>query len=107
MVAERRLALDKMRNSKSQAAEGLKLEFINAENNYQTTFSKYLNEKKNIELTNKIYEKTLLKYKEGISSSMDLTNAHNQYLNAQANYSMAVFSLLSAKTKIDKLINNL
>ncbi len=107
MVAERRLELEKMRNSKSQAAEGLKLEFINAENSYQTAFSKYLNEKKNIELTNKIYEKTLLKYKEGISSSMDLTNAHNQYLNAQSNYSMAVFSLLSAKTKIDKLINNL
>jgi len=107
IVAERRLELDKMRNSKAQAAEGLKLEFINAENNYQTAYSKYINEKKNIELSEKIYNKTILKYREGISSSMDLTNAHNQYLTAQSNYSMAVFSLLSAKTKIDKLINNL
>jgi outer membrane protein len=107
MVSERRLELDKMRNNKAQATEGLKLEFINAQNNYQTAYAKYLNEKKNIELSKKIYEKTLLKYKEGISSSMDLTNAHNQYLNAQSNYSTSVFSLLSAKTKIDKLLSNL
>jgi len=36
-----------------------------------------------MELATHIYEKTLVKYKEGVSSSLDLTTAQNQYLTAQ------------------------
>jgi outer membrane protein TolC len=72
-----------------------------------SAYEKYLNEKKNIELTNRIYDKTLIKYKEGLSSSLDLTNAQNQYLTAQSNYYTAIYALITAKNKLDKLNNNL
>jgi outer membrane protein TolC len=107
MVDERKLELDKILNSKNQVAEGLKLEYINAENECKTAFERYLNEKKNIELANKIYSKTLLKYKEGVSSSMDVTTAQNQFLSAQTNLFNASFALLTAKNKLDKLNNKL
>jgi outer membrane protein TolC len=48
-----------------------------------------------------------IKYKEGISSSLDLTNAQNQYLTALGNYYNANYALITAKNKLDKLTNNL
>lgn len=106
MVAQRKLELEKIRNSKNLATDGLKLEFINARNEFRTSYEKFLNEKHNVELAGKIYDKINIKYKEGLSGSLDLTTAQNQYLSAQSNYFSAAYTLLSAKNKLDKLTNN-
>jgi outer membrane protein len=106
-VQQRRLELDKITNIKANVENGLQLQFVNARNEMASAYEKFLNEKKNIELTNRIYDKTLIKYKEGLSSSLDLTNAQNQYLTAQSNYYTAIYSLITAKNKLDKLNNNL
>ena len=105
-VQQRRLDLEKLANTKSNVANGLQLEFVNVRNEMASAYEKFLNEKKNIELTNRIYEKTLIKYREGLSSSLDLTNVQNQYLTAQSNYYNAMYSLITAKNKLDKLTNN-
>ena len=83
------------------------MEFINVRNEMASAYEKYLNEKKNIELTSRIYDKTLIKYKEGLSTSLDLTNVQNQYLTAQTNYYTALYSVITAKNKLDKLTNDL
>lgn len=105
-VAQRKLELLKMQNSREQALNGLQLEFKSANNDFSTSLEKYNNEKRNIELAERIYDKTLIKFKEGLSSSMDITTAQNQLLGAQSNYFTAIYSLLVAKNKIDKLTNN-
>jgi outer membrane protein len=104
-VQQRMLELQKIRNNKNNVAQGLQLEFINSRNTFNSAYDQFLNDERSIELTNRIYEKTLLKYKEGISSSMDLTNAQNQYLTAQQSYFRSLYSLLSAKNKLEKLLN--
>jgi outer membrane protein len=106
-VQQRRLELEKITNTRNNVANGLQLQFVNARDEMASAYEKFLNEKKNIELTNRIYDKTLIKYKEGLSSSLDLTNAQNQYLTAQSNYYTAIYSLITAKNKLDKLNNNL
>jgi len=106
-VQQRRLELEKVSNTKNNVASGLQLAFTNARNDMASAYEKFLNEKKNIELTNRIYDKTLIKYQEGLSSSLDLTNAQNQYLTAQSNYYTAIYTLITAKNKLDKLTNKL
>jgi outer membrane protein len=106
-VQQRKLELEKVTNTKNSVANGLQVQFVNARNEMASAYEKFLNEKKNIELTSRIYDKTLIKYKEGLSSSLDLTNAQNQYLTAQSNYYTAIYSLITAKNKLDKLNNNL
>jgi len=106
MVQQREMELEKIRNAKSNVASGLELDFINSRNTFNSAYDQFVNEKRNIELTSRIYDKTLIKYKEGISSSMDLTNAQNQYLNAQKNYFTALYTLLVSKNKLDKLLSN-
>jgi len=106
-VQQRQLELDKIVNTRDNVANGLKLEYNNALNEMATAYENYLNNQKNIELTSRIYEKTLIKYKEGLSTSLDLTNVQNQYLQAQGDYYTAVYTLITTKNKLDKLNNNL
>lgn len=106
-VQQRKLELKKIVNNKQNVANGLQLEYDNAMNELTTAWTSYLNNKKNIELTKRIYDKMQIKYKEGISSSLDLTNAQNQYLTALGNYYNANYALITAKNKLDKLTNNL
>jgi outer membrane protein len=104
-VQQRVMELEKIQNTKSNVAQGLQMDFINSRNNLNSAFDKFMNEKRNIELTKRIYDKTLIKYKEGVSSSMDLTTAQNQYLTVQGNYFTALYTLLSSKNKLEKLLN--
>jgi len=106
-VQQRKLELQQITNTKENVGNGLQLEYTNARNDLSTAYEKYLNEKKNIELTERIYQKTLVKLKEGLSSSLDLTNSQNQYITAQVNYFNALYSLITAKNKLSKLTNTL
>ena len=106
MVQQRKMELDKISISKQKAIEGVKLDYSNALNDMNSTYEKYQNEKKNIDLTKRIYDKTNIKFQEGISSSLDLTQVHNQYLTAQTNYYDAIFKLLTARNKLDRILNN-
>lgn len=105
MVSQRIMELEKTRISKDNVAQGLELDFINSRNNLNSAFDQFTNEQRNIELTSRIYDKTLLKYKAGVSTSMDITNAQNQYLTAQKNYFSALYNLLVSKNKLEKLLN--
>jgi len=106
-VQQRRIELEKVTNTKDDLANGLQLEYKNTTDQLANTYESYVNSKKNVELTDRIYEKTLIKYKEGLSTSMDLTRALDQNLTARRDYYTAIYNLLSAKNKLDKLTNKL
>lgn len=104
-VKQADIELEKTRNQRKMAIQGLRLEVEKAQISLRTAYEKFLNEKSNLELTKKIYDKTAIKYKEGISSSMDLTQASSQYLQAQSNYFNTVNELLNSKNKLENLLN--
>ena len=105
-VQQRKLELQKVTNTKDNVANGLQLQYITTRNELTTAFEKYLNDKRNIELTKRILDKSLIKFKEGLASSRDITEFLNQYLTAQSNMYSSMLSLISAKNKLDKLNNN-
>lgn len=102
-VQQAKLELEKVKNSKKQATEGLQVQYNQSKNDFETNYINYKNEKENMELAKRIYDKTLKKYKEGISSSFDLTQAQNQYLDTQSKYFNSAFELLKADAKLNKL----
>jgi outer membrane protein TolC len=106
-VQQRELELQQVINTRNNAANGLQLENMNARNNISTAYEKYVNDKRNIELTKRIYDKTLIRFNEGLASSKDISDNLAQYLNAQSSLYSSIFSLISAKNKLDKLNNNL
>lgn len=104
-ISQRRMELEKINNTKQQVADGLQMEAVQARSDLQVAFDKYNNDKTNLMLSKRIYEKTLTKYKEGVSSSMDLTQANMQYLTAQSNYYQTVMKLLAAKNKMERILS--
>lgn len=103
-IQQQKMELEKIRNSKLLVADGLKLEYNQARSEMMTAYEKYQNEEESMGLAKKIYDKTVIKYKEGISSSMDLTQAQNQYLQSQSNYYNAILELLNSQVKLEKIL---
>jgi outer membrane protein TolC len=106
-VQQMRVTYENSQLSLQELEQGLKLQAFMARNDYQTALDGYQLQKESLALAESIQNKTLVKYKQGIASSLDLTQTQNQYLQQQGNYINAVFTLLSAKIALDKINNNL
>ena len=66
---------------------------------------KYKNQKLSKELSEEIYQRTLEKYRQGMSTSLDLMNSQNQFLTNLTNYYQFMFELQGAISKLEKLYN--
>ncbi|MPL94178.1 hypothetical protein SDC9_40328 [bioreactor metagenome] len=105
-VQQARINLDKSITSRNMVEQSLYLQYEQARIGYLSAIDKYNHEKQNVSLTEKILDKTMIKYREGLSSSMELTQAQMQHQTSQANYFAAVFELISAWNKMEKLLEN-
>jgi outer membrane protein TolC len=106
-LSQAKIELDKINRSKSMLKEQLAIqnnqisfELNNAYENYQT-------QKENVEVAQRVYNSINNKFKQGMVSSLDLTQANSNYLQAENNYVSAILQLLQSKLKLDKLYNNL
>jgi outer membrane protein TolC len=105
-VSQAKIDLDKIRNTKDQVAEGLQLSITRSRSEFRTALENYLREKENVDLSLEIYKKTLTKYNEGLASSVELTQQHNQFFDSERKYFQTVLTLLSAKNRLDKDLGN-
>jgi len=103
-VKQANLNLLKIQNSKQQLSSGLQTQFSDYRSSFITSMSKYQANKISRDLAYKIYSKSIVKYKEGIISSMELAQAQNQYLQSQSNYFNAVLEMSAAYYKLEKIL---
>jgi len=73
--------------------------------NLKNSYEQFELQKKNIEVSKRVYNNIYLKYQQGMVSSIDLTTANSNYLQAENNYISAVMQLLESKNELDKLLN--
>jgi outer membrane protein TolC len=104
-LKQAKLQLTKTQNSKYQVEQGLILDYEQSKSACINAMEKVKTQKESMDLSKKIYNRTVIKYKEGVSSSMELAQANTQYLTNQSNYFMAVMELLNSKAKLDKILN--
>jgi outer membrane protein TolC len=105
MVSQKRMAYEKATNNKLYVGNTLLMQSDQYRNDLRTKLDKFQIQKKSMELSDNIYQRTLEKYKQGISSSMELMTIQNQYLNNLNNYYQGIYDVVSARTKIEKLFN--
>jgi outer membrane protein len=104
-VSQARFNLDKSQLNKVNAEQGLIMEFETALNSYQTAFSNFTTNSESIILSKKVYDKTLIKYHEGVSSSFELSQNQTQFLTAESTYYNSILTLLNAKAKLDRILS--
>ena len=59
------------------------------------------NTKKSLDITERIYDKTQIKFSEGVGSSVEVTQAEANLYQAQAAYISALYDLVTAKTDLN------
>jgi len=103
-VSQQKIELDKVQNSKYLLSESLNMQVIKARLEFENANDSYHLQKDNKDLSEKIYNDYETKYKSGMASSLELTQAQLQYLNTEQAYFQAIFNLLDAKNKLDKAL---
>jgi outer membrane protein TolC len=105
VVSQKKMAFEKATNNKLYAGNTLTMQSAQYQNDLKSKLDKFRIQKKSKELSDVIYQRTLEKYKQGISSSQELMTIQNQYLTNLTNYYQGIYDVVGAKTKLEKLFN--
>ena len=106
-VSQLKIEYQKAGNTKKLVEDGLILENQQARSDFISAYQKYLSEKENVQISEKILDRTRIKVGEGITSSLEFTQINDQYLITESNYLTALLELLNAKIRLDKAMNRL
>lgn len=103
-VAQARIELEKARIDKEETFQSLKLQMQEAMAAFDTAQEQYKKEQENLDLARRIFERTSIMFREGMASSLELTQANDQLISTQANYYNALFEVLNARNNIEKAL---
>ena len=104
-VSQAKMDLEKNRNNLDLTRQSLIMDFEKSKNDYLTSWANSNTNKQSYELAKRVYEKTLIKYKQGMASSLDLTQSNTQLLTAESNYYTSLLNLLNAKSKLERMLS--
>lgn len=105
-VVEKKIALEEAKNTLSETTDNLSIQYRQLCFNLTNAYETYINEKDNIDVSQRVFTSATNKYKYGASSNMELTNASNDLINAQSSYVQAILSLVNAQVELEKFLNN-
>lgn len=103
-IKQAKMELQKSRNTLDQTADMIRLDFYQSKSALISTKEKVASDKSNLDLSRKIFNRALIKYQNGMMSSIELTQVQNQYLTAQSTYYQSIQSLITEKNKLEKLL---
>ena len=105
-VKEAKINLQKMQNTMKSTEDALYVQERQLRYNLVSALENYENQTDNISVSQRVFNNILNKYKYGMSSSLDVTNASNNLITAQSNYVQSVMTLLNAQIELETLMNN-
>jgi outer membrane protein len=106
-IRRAQISLDKVRNTKAMVTDQLLLQEKQLRYNLVNANLQYKSQKDNVNVSNRVYASMQNKFKQGVASSLELTQSNSIYLQAENNYVSALLNLLQTKLALDKLLNNL
>jgi len=98
---------DMSNNTKDLLVDQLTLQEKQLRYNYNNFLEQYFSQKNNIKISKEVLDQMNRKFKHGVASSLDLTSANNDYLQAEMDLTSTTLQLLNAELALRKLNNNL
>jgi outer membrane protein len=105
-IKRARLEQQKAKNRLVDTENALKLQAITAKDDFNSALEQLQTSQNNINLATRIKEKMLIRYQEGMSTSMELTTAENQLIQAQTEYINTLFTAMDAKIQMKVVLEN-
>lgn len=100
-----KIAYEQAKTKLKETEQKLLLEFQSAKTDYEYSVEQFTVSKENLRLAERIESKQQIKFKEGISTSFEFTEAQRQLYSAQQNYLQAMVDVINKKATLDKLTN--
>lgn len=101
-----KIGLDKAKTDLTETEQRLKLAYQNAKSDYEFSIEQYNSSKESLRLAERIEKKQQIKFKEGLSSSFDFTEAQRQLYTSQQNYLQTMVDVINKKAALEKITNN-
>jgi outer membrane protein len=100
-----KIAYEQAKTQLKETEQKLLLEFEKSKTDYEFSVEQYVVSKENLRLAERIENKQQIKFKEGISSSFEFTEAQRQLYAAQQDHLQAMIEVISKKATLDKISN--
>jgi outer membrane protein len=96
-ILESKLSVQKAENNITNVRQAIDLEQVVTRGSLETALYNLDNQEKNMQLAEKVYNGTKLKFQEGLGSSFEVLQADADMQQAQANYFTALYNAIIAK----------
>lgn len=100
-----KIAVEQSKTRLTETEQKLKLQFEKAKSDYEFSLEQLGTSKNNLNLAERIESKNQVKFKEGLTSSFDLTDAQRQLYTAQQTYLQAMVDVITKRAALEKLLN--
>lgn len=101
-VRQAKIEQQKSRNDFEHFKEGADLQFRVAQTTLNSAIADEANTQKSVALSEKIFKKNQIKFKEGVGSSFELVQSEQDYVTNQLKKIQSTMNLLNAKADLDK-----
>lgn len=106
-IQKAKIKIEKNMLQQESFKEGMKLQVSNAIVSIKNAQADVKSKKAALDLAQKIFDKTKVKFTEGVGSSVEVTQAEAALFGAQTQYSDALYKLLEARLDLDIALGNI
>ncbi len=107
MIQQSKIELAKIKNHYDMLENSINTEIQSSNDALLASLDQLDVQKQNMELAKEVFEVTQTKFKQGVGSNIDLINADDSYVNAQASYYDALYNAIVAKITLEKSLGHL
>ena len=104
-VTEKKLAYQAAQNTLADTEDQLRVSDRQYRYDLVSAYDNYQIQKRNIEVTQRVFDNMSKKFEYGYASSLDVTNTSTNLITAQQNYIQALTSMVSAHINLKNLLN--
>ncbi|MGN7720567.1 TolC family protein [Chitinophaga sp. 22620] len=101
------ITLRQSENDLNYLNQQIQLQVRDAWTQYKNNYASFVTQQKNIELNQGVYDRVVLKYEQGVSTSLDVISADNNLKLAQNEYITALINALISKVKLDQAMGKI
>ena len=106
-VDQAKIDYNMAQTNKSIMEDQLTLQEKQYKYNLQSSLDNFYTQQENVEVAQRVYDSYRRKFEQGMATSLDLTQANTNYLDAEGNYLTSIMEVMNAKLQLDKLMNTL
>ncbi len=103
-VTEAKLNIEKTKNNIEAVKQGIDFQVSTSRTNLKNAILQTQSQHRNLDLSNDVLELAQKKYKAGVGSSMEVTQAQTEMLRAQNNYFSALLDIINAEADLKKAL---